>query len=156
MLSTATNRGNPKREDVAKVSERITQKLLTIKVAVYGEHLDDLITGLVALKLLAVEQLLFQHFDGLARLDKGLRNASVAPAVAGGDQVGDAARLEEGGHLEAVGEEGLAEADHLLQTDANDGRLGVVAQAEAVGKAGRASDNVLRKIQTCRIVIDST
>lgn len=118
-------------------------------MAIDGEHLDDLITGLVALKLLAIEQFLLQLFNRLASLDEGLRDATIATAVAGGDQISHAARLKESGHQEAFSEEGLAEANHLLQTNANDGSLGVVAQTKTVSETSSTGNNVLRKLRFC-------
>lgn len=123
---------------------RVTSyKTLTVSVPVDGEHLDHFVARLVALKFLAIEQFLFENLDGLARLDESLRDASIAATVAGGDQIGDATRLKKGRHQEALGKEGLAEANHLLEANSNDSRLGVVTQAKAIGKASCASDNIL-------------
>ena len=61
----------------------------------------------------------------LLALGKDVGALAVAPAEARGDEVGQAARLEEGVLLDlAVAVEGLAELLHLLEADADDGGLG--------------------------------
>jgi len=77
---------------------------------------------------------------------EGLRDLAVASAVAGRDEVGDAAALQEGGggHLAVCAEE-PGEGDHLHQAQANHRRLGVVAEAQAVTETGSHRHDVLQR-----------
>jgi hypothetical protein len=59
------------------------------------QHEVDLGRGLRALQSLAVQHLRLQLLDALAGEDEGLGHAAVPAAVAGGDQVRDAARLQD-------------------------------------------------------------
>lgn len=123
------------------------------------------------LKLLTVQQLILQLFNSLkhqqifellvvyfffpselmlrlsyfACFGKSLPDFAVASAVAGGDEVGDAAALQEGGGGDgAVGAEELGEGDHLHQAEADHRRLGVVAEAQAVAETGSHGYDVLQ------------
>lgn len=124
------------------------------------------------LKLLTVQQLILQLFNSLntnrylnywwciffpselmlmlrlsyfACFGKSLPDFAVASTVAGGDEVGDAAALQEGGGRDgAVGAEELGEGDHLHQAEADHRRLGVVAEAQAVAETGSHGYNVLQ------------
>ena len=92
-----------------------------------GGLTTDLLRGQRALQLLPAQQLRLDLVEGLLLpcRCKRLRALAVAPTEASGDEVGDAARLEEGVVLDArVRVEGLAELDHLLEADADDRRLG--------------------------------
>mmetsp|Transcript_39975 Transcript_39975/g.132236 ORF Transcript_39975/g.132236 Transcript_39975/m.132236 type:complete len:249 (+) Transcript_39975:200-946(+) len=114
-------------------------------------HLEDVVHLLGrerALELLPLQDLrldLLQRL-GLVGLGVRLRALAVAAAEAGGDQVGDAARLEEGVIVDAGGGvKHLAELDHLLEADADERGLGVAAVPESVRVAGADGDDVLER-----------
>lgn len=69
-------------------------------------------------------------------------NVAKVLTVAGGNEVGHAAGLEEGAEL-AAGVEDVDELDHLHEAQADDGRLGVVAEAQPVHEAGAHGHDVL-------------
>lgn len=74
-----------------------------------------------------------------------LPDLAVASAVAGRDEVGDAAALQEGGGRDgALGAEELGEGDHLHQAETDHRRLGVVAEAQAVAETSSYGDDVLQ------------
>lgn len=128
----------------------------------------DLLSRCRSLKFLAVQQLLLQLLNGLNRrrnnypekllesaepprssyfasFGKGLPDFAVASAVAGGDEVGNAAALQEGGGRDrALGAEEPGEADHLHQSQADHRRLGVVAESQAVAESRPHCDDVLQ------------
>lgn len=84
-------------------------------------YLASLILSLYAcvctnLEPLSVEHFLLQLLDGLARLDERLRHLPVAAPVAGGDEVGHAAALEESVRLRA-GVKMLGVRNHLHQPE---------------------------------------
>lgn len=83
----------------------------------------------------------------LSRPGKRLGHPAVAAPVAGGDQVGHTAALQEGGcgHLALAEDPG--EGDHLHEPQADDGGLGVVSAAEAITEAGSHPYNVLPRRQ---------
>lgn len=83
----------------------------------------------------------------LSSLGKGLGDPAVPAAVAGGDEVGHAAALQEGGcgHLALAEDPG--EGDHLHESQADDGSFGVVSTAETVAEPSSHGDDVLRKRQ---------
>lgn len=62
--------------------------------------------------------------------------------VAGGDEIGDAAGLEEGAEL-AARVEHVHELDHLHEAEADDGRLRVVAETQPVHKARAYGHDIL-------------
>lgn len=75
---------------------------------------------------------------------KGLGTLAIASAVAGGDEIGHAARFHESVVLYSI-EEHLAELGHLAQTDAKEGGLGIATEVEPVDKTGTESDDVLER-----------
>lgn len=76
---------------------------------------------------------------------EGFPNLAVASAVAGRDEVGDAAALQEGGGGDgAVCAEDLGKGDHLHQAQTNDCCLGVVTEAQAIAEACSHCYNVLQ------------
>ena len=75
-----------------------------------------------ALQLLPIEHAALDLAPGLAARCEGRRALAVAAAVAGGDEVGDAAALKKRAALHPA-EEVATEALHLTQADAHDGRL---------------------------------
>ena len=102
------------------------------------QHLLQLIAGQRALQLLPIEQLGFQSFKRggrprLPRLGPLQGHQAVAAPVARGDEVADAAALEEGlvAHRRV---QRLGEAAHLGQALAQHGRLG--GQAGTAGGGG--------------------
>jgi hypothetical protein len=80
----------------------------------------------------------------LARLGKLLGALPVSASVASGDEVGDTGRLV--GERVGLGalEELQAEPSHLLQTDTEDGGLGVSTETETVDETGREGDDVFQ------------
>ena len=97
-----------------------------------------------ALQLLPIEHAALDLAPGLAARCEGRRALAVAAAVAGGDEIGDAAALEESLALHAA-EEIVTEAFHLAEADAHDRGLGVAAEAEAVAEAGAEGHDVLER-----------
>jgi hypothetical protein len=95
-----------------------------------------------ALQHLAIQQRLLELLPRRLLRDEGLGALAVAAAEARGDEVGDAAALEERVLLDAV-EVLEAELLHLGQADADDGGLGVAAVLEAVAEAGAQRHHVL-------------
>lgn len=83
----------------------------------------------------------------LSSLGKRLSHPAVPAPVAGGDQVGHAAALQEGGCRHLALAEDPGEGDHFHEPQADDGRFGVVSTAEAVAEAGSHRDDVLRRRQ---------
>lgn len=83
----------------------------------------------------------------LSSLGKGLGDPAVPAAVAGGDQVGHAAALQEGGcgHLALAEDPG--EGDHFHESQADDSSFGVVPAAETVAEPGSHRYDVLRRRQ---------
>lgn len=74
-----------------------------------------------------------------------LPDLAVASAIAGCDEVGDAAALQEGGGRDrALGAEELGKGNHLHQAKTDHCRLGVVAKAQAVAETGSNGDDVLQ------------
>ena len=135
----------------------------------------NVLTGDRALQLLPVQQITLDLGPALAAGREGRRALAVAAAVAGGDEVGDAAALKKRSALHPA-EEVATKALHLTQADAHDGRLhaglqplpdtvaasvsdstaiasiamvgthlGVAAQAEAVAEASAERDDVLER-----------
>lgn len=92
-----------------------------------------------ALQLLSVEQVGLDPLPGAApvRLGEGLGALAVAPAVAGRDQVGDAAALEEGLVLDPAVKH-LRKLDRLRQAQPDDRGLRP-DRARARAESGRAS-----------------
>ena len=79
---------------------------------------------------------------------EGLGDLAVASAVAGGDEVGHAAALQEGGGADGpVGAEHLGEGDHFHQAQADHRSLSVVSETQAVAEACTHRHDVLRFIQ---------
>lgn len=78
---------------------------------------------------------------------KGLGDPAVPAAVAGGDQIGHAAALQEGGcgHLALAEDPG--EGDHLHESQADDGSFGVVSTVETVAEPGSHRYDVLWRRQ---------
>ena len=158
---------------VGRVSDGGERRVLVADLVHGGEegelvleplHLEDvvhLLGGEGALQLLAAEEL---RLDGVERLGlvgrrESLRALAVAPTVAHRDEIGHAARLEEGLVLDtAVGVEHLAELDHLVEANADDRGLGVAAMAETVAEARTDGDNVLERATQLHTdgVLDST
>lgn len=95
------------------------------------------------LQLLAIQHLRLKYADGLASADLCFGDAPVAAAIAGGDEIGNAAALKKGAVLHGFVVQ-LAEAAHLVQSDANDGRLCVFAKSEAVDKAGSQGNDIFQ------------
>lgn len=82
------------------------------------------------------------YFSGFG---EGLSDLAVASTVAGRDEVGDAAALQEGGGRDgAARAEHLGEGDHLRQAQTDHRRLGVVAKPKAVTETCSHCYNVLR------------
>lgn len=108
------------------------------------QEVVDLLGGRRSLKLLAVQQLLLELRERLARLGKLLSALPVSASVARRDQVGDTGRLVR----ECIGlgalEELEAESSHLLETDSEDGGLRVAAEAETVDESSSERDDVLQ------------
>ncbi len=96
------------------------------------------------LQLLSVQHFFLKLLDAFASEDEGLRDLPIAPSIAGGDEVGHSAALEEGGQRGAVIED-LSVLYHLHEAEPDDGSLGVVAAFEPVGKARAARHNVLER-----------
>lgn len=91
------------------------------------------------------------QFD-LLRASEGLRHAPVASAVAGGDEVGDAAALQEGGGGDGALAEEFGEGHHLHEPQSDDGSFSVVPEAQAVTETRTHGHNVLaetRDAQSC-------
>lgn len=83
----------------------------------------------------------------LLRASEGLRHAPVASAVAGGDEVGDAAALQEGGGGDGALAEEFGEGHHLHEPQSDDGSFSVVPEAQAVTEARAHRHNVLAETQ---------
>lgn len=80
----------------------------------------------------------------LARGDKSFSNTSVASSIAGGDEVSDAAALQEGGRGNRTGRaEEPCKRNHLHQTQTDYCRLGVITEAKAVAETCTDCHNVL-------------
>ena len=80
----------------------------------------------------------------LSCFGEGLGDLAVAYAVAGGDEIGHAAALQEGGGGDGpVSAEHLGEGDHLHQPQADDCSLGVVSETQAVAEACAHRHDVL-------------
>lgn len=79
----------------------------------------------------------------LGRFGEGLGDLAVPSSVAGGDEVGDAAALQEGGGAHLAFAEQLGERDHLHQPQPDHRRLGVVSETEAVAESGTYCHDVL-------------
>lgn len=97
-----------------------------------------------SLELLPIQHLLLQLFNGLSSLGKRLGHPAVPAPVAGGDQVGHAAALQEGGGRHLALAEDPGEGDHFHEPQADDGRFGVVSTAEAVAEPGSHRYDVLK------------
>ena len=69
---------------------------------------------------------------------------AVPTTVARGDEVGDAAALEERGLLDP-GVELVAEPHHFHQTDANDGGLGVASKPQPIHETRTNGHDVLQR-----------
>lgn len=78
----------------------------------------------------------------LSSLDELLADAAISAAVAGGDEIGHAAALEEGRQLGAAVKR-VHELDHLHQSKPDYGCFGVVTQAQSVDETGGTGDNIL-------------
>lgn len=100
--------------------------------------------SLWSLQLLPVQHLLLQFFNGLSGRRKGLSYLAVPARVAGSDQVGHAAALQEGGFGHVALAEDPGEGDHFHEPQADDGSFGVVAAVEAVAEPGSHGHNVLQ------------
>jgi len=97
------------------------------------------------LQHLPIQLLPLNLLDTDPPLNTHLRTAVIPAPAAARDQVRHArALLREGRRVRAVAKEHLAEFHHLEQADAHDGRLGVVAPAEAGDEAGGEGDDVFQ------------
>lgn len=74
---------------------------------------------------------------------KCLGHPAVPASVAGGDEVGHAAALQEGGRGHLALAEDPGEGDHFHEPQADDGSFGVVPAVEAVTEPGSHRYNVL-------------
>mmetsp|Transcript_32681 Transcript_32681/g.103636 ORF Transcript_32681/g.103636 Transcript_32681/m.103636 type:complete len:367 (-) Transcript_32681:71-1171(-) len=114
--------------------------------AVLLHHRPDLLRRERALELLAAQELLLDLIPGLGAgpAHKGLCTLAVAAAEACGDEVRDAAALEEGAVLDSrveVPDEG----GHLLKADADHCGLRVAAVVQAVAEARAQRHDVLQR-----------
>mmetsp|Transcript_32676 Transcript_32676/g.103621 ORF Transcript_32676/g.103621 Transcript_32676/m.103621 type:complete len:288 (-) Transcript_32676:308-1171(-) len=114
--------------------------------AVLLHHRPDLLRRERALELLAAQELLLDLIPGLGAgpAHKGLCTLAVAAAEACGDEVRDAAALEEGAVLDSrveVPDEG----GHLLEADADHRGLRVAAVVQAVAEARAQRHDVLQR-----------
>lgn len=81
----------------------------------------------------------------LPRLHKSLRHFTVTSSVAGGDEVGHAAALQEGGGGDRPGRaENTSKSDHLHQPQSDHRCLGVVPETQAVTETCPHGNDVLR------------
>lgn len=83
----------------------------------------------------------------LSSLGKGLCHLAIPAPIASGDQVGNAAALQEGGRGHLALAEDLGEGDHFHEPQADDGCFGVVPTAEPVTEPSSHRHDVLRKRQ---------
>lgn len=97
-----------------------------------------------SLELLPIQHLLLQLFNGLSSPGKGLGHPAVPAPIAGGDQVGHAAALQEGGCGHLALAEDLGEGDHFHESQADDGSFGVVSAVETVAEARSHRYDVLQ------------
>lgn len=82
----------------------------------------------------------------LAGFGEGLCDLAVASAVAGGDEIGHAAALQEGCRGDGSrGAEDTREGNHLHQAQADHRRLGVVTKTQTVTEARAHSHNILKR-----------
>lgn len=88
-----------------------------------------------------------QARDYLSSSGKCLSHPAVPASVAGGDQVGHATALQEGGRGHVALAEDPCEGDHFHEPQADDGSFGVVSTVEAVTEPGSHRYDVLRSRQ---------
>lgn len=100
--------------------------------------------SLRSLELLPIQHLLLQFFNGLSSSGKCLGHPAVPASVAGGDQVGHATALQEGGRGHVALAEDPCEGDHFHEPQADDGSFGVVSTVEAVTEPGSHRYDVLK------------
>mmetsp|Transcript_3951 Transcript_3951/g.10382 ORF Transcript_3951/g.10382 Transcript_3951/m.10382 type:complete len:422 (-) Transcript_3951:19-1284(-) len=125
--------------------DALEERELVLDALVF-EHHHHVLASDRALQLLPVELVSLDLVPRAFLPREGLGALAVAAAVAGGDQVGDAAALEERVVADAVvGVEGLAKLDHLLEPNADDRRLGVAAVPKPVDEARADRHNVLER-----------
>lgn len=108
-----------------------------------GQDVVHVVCGRGTLQLLSVQHVLLQLIEGLAGDDVSLSNLAVTTTGAGGNQVSNTARLKESLILDILVEH-LGELAHLMQTDTDDGSLGVVTELESINQSSTDSNNVLQ------------
>lgn len=79
----------------------------------------------------------------LGRFDESLSDFAVSSSVAGGDEVGHAAALQEGGGGHFAFAKQLGEGHHFHQTQPDHSRFGVVAETEAVAESSTYGHDIL-------------
>jgi hypothetical protein len=123
--------------------------LLEQRVAVRSLPRDQEVVNLFGsggtLQFLALEQVPLDGLPGSTGSDKVLGTLCVSSTSAGGDQVcHTGALLGKGGSLRSREKFG-GELGHFLQTDSDDGGLGVASQLHAVDETGSQCDDVLER-----------
>lgn len=83
-----------------------------------------------------------------ARFSESLSDLAIAAAVAGRDEVGDTAALQEGGGGDGtVCAEDLGKGNHLHQAETNHRSFGVVPESQAITETCSHCHNVLQRGQ---------
>lgn len=104
-----------------------------------GEDVVHVLSGRGSLKLLSVQHLLLELVKRLSGCDVSLGHLAVTATSAGGNKIGNTARLEEGLVLD-IGVKHLGELAHLVESNADDSSLGVITKSMR-GKIGEREKN---------------
>lgn len=107
-----------------------------------GEDVVHVLSGRGSLKLLSVQHLLLELVKRLSGCDVGLGHLTVTATGAGGNQIGNTARFEEGLIFD-IGVKHLGELAHFVESNADDSSLGVIAELESIDQSTANGDNVL-------------
>jgi len=92
-----------------------------------GKNVVHVLCRRSSLKFLTIQHLLLQLIKGLAGRDMSLGDLAVTSSGTGRDQICNATGLEKGLILNILVKH-LGKLAHLIQPNANDGSLGVVAK----------------------------